>query len=123
LAVPSVSVPSVPLLLPAAVSNPLPIPAPGFTSGWAYPTGNTDEFFAKVLTSPFSLIGSFDPIPPGGWGMKRIQMPEPPSEKCTIVPNGYFSVGFSSGFMAADDLADKAGEFFEGVIDSFKNIF
>ena len=116
-------IPTLPLLLPAAVSNPIAAPLPGFSSGWAYPTGNSDEFFAKVLTSPFSLIGSFDPIPPGGWGMKRIQMPEPPSEKCTIVPGGYFSVGFSSGFMAADDLADQAAEFFEGVIDSFKNIF
>ena len=108
-------IPSLPGLIPAAVSNQVSIPAPGVTSGWAYPTGNTDEFFAKVLTSPFSLIGSFDPIPPGGWGMKRIQMPEPPSEKCTIVPNGYFSVGFSSGFMAADDNADQPASIFEGL--------
>ena len=112
---PTIEFAFVPAIVPAAVSNPLPIPAPGFTSGWAYPTGNTDEFFAKVLTSPFSLIGSFDPIPPGGWGMKRIQMPEPPSEKCTIVPNGYFSVGFSSGFMAADDNADQPASIFEGL--------
>jgi len=37
----SVSMPTLPALLPPAVSAPIVAPLPGLTSGWAYPTGNS----------------------------------------------------------------------------------
>ena len=47
----NVSIPSVPALLPPAISAPVVAPLPGITSGWAYPTGNSAEFITKVRRS------------------------------------------------------------------------
>ena len=103
----AVNIPSVPALLPPAVSTPITAPLPGFTSGWAYPTGNGPDFLAKVLTSPFtSLISDFIPIGLGAWGMALAKMPEPPSKSTSIVPQGYFAMGYASGVLSPlDDTA------------------
>ena len=103
---PTISLPTLPALTIPAVSNPIAAPLPGFTSGWAYPTGNSPEFFAKVLTNPFSLFTEFDPIGTGAWGMTQAKMPEPPSKSTSILPRGYFSMGYSLGYVSAlDDTA------------------
>ena len=107
----SVSIPSVPALIPGAISTPLAAPVPGFSSGWAYPTGNSPVFFAKVLTSPFSLLANLPPLGTGAWGMIEVKAPEPPSKSMAIMPRGYFSLGWSAGFMSAVDDSAK-GEIF-----------
>jgi len=108
----SVSIPSVPALLPPAQSAPVVAPLPGITSGWAYPTGNSPEFLAKVLNpaSAFlSIIADFVPIDLGAWGMTLSKMPEPPSKSTSIVPKGYFATGHASGVLAPlDDSATNS---------------
>lgn len=109
--VPAGSIPTIPLLVPPAVSNPVPgILLPfGTKSGWAWPMGNGDPaiFYASVLTSPFSFVGGvIDVLAGGGYGITTCQMPEPPSESEAppgIVANGYYAKGFSAGFMKADE--------------------
>jgi len=106
----SVSIPSVPALLPPAVSAPVVAPLPGITSGWAYPTGNSPEFITKVLNpaSAFlSIIADFVPIGLGAWGMNLIKMPEPPKKSTSIVPRGYFAMGYSGGYISALDDSAK----------------
>jgi hypothetical protein len=98
---------TIPALVPAALSNPIAAPLPGVTSGWAYPTGNGPLFAAAVLTSPFSVITGINPVPGGGLGLPRIQMPEPASYGKTIVSKGYFALGYALGFISPlDDSAD-----------------
>ena len=106
----NVSIPSVPALLPPAVSAPVVAPLPGITSGWAYPTGNSPEFITKVLNpaSAFlSIIADFVPIGLGAWGMNLIKMPEPPKKSTSIVPRGYFAMGYSGGYISALDDSAK----------------
>ena len=106
------SVPSVPALLPPAVSAPIVAPLPGLTSGWAYPTGNGPEFITKVLNpaSAFaSIIADFLPLGNGAWGMTQVKMPEPPGKSTSIVPKGYFSMGYSAGVLSPlDDSATNS---------------
>ena len=98
---------TIPALVPAALSNPIAAPLPGVTSGWAYPTGNGPLFATAVLTSPFSVITGINPVPGGGLGLPRIQMPEPASYGKTIVSKGYFALGYALGFISPlDDSAD-----------------
>ena len=106
----SVSIPTVPVLLPPAISAPVVAPLPGITSGWAYPTGNSPEFITKVLNpaSAFlSIIADFVPIGLGAWGMNLIKMPEPPKKSTSIVPRGYFAMGYSGGYISALDDSAK----------------
>ena len=106
----SVSIPTIPALLPPAVSAPVVAPLPGITSGWAYPTGNSPEFITKVLNpaSAFlSIIADFVPIGLGAWGMNLIKMPEPPKKSTSIVPRGYFAMGYSGGYISALDDSAK----------------
>ena len=108
----SVSIPSVPALLPPAQSAPVVAPLPGITSGWAYPTGNSPEFLAKVLNpaSAFlAIVADFVPIDLGAWGMTLSKMPEPPGKSTSIVPKGYFSMGYSAGVLSPlDDSATNS---------------
>jgi len=102
----SVSIPTVPGLIPPAVSAPVVAPLPGITSGWAYPTGNSAEFYAKILNpvSAFlSVVADFTPFDFGAWGMTQAKMPEPPSKSTSIVPQGYFAMGYSAGVLAPID--------------------
>jgi len=104
IAAPTVTIPA---LVPAAISTPVAAPLPGVTSGWAYPTGNGPLFAAAVLTSPFSVLTGINPLPGGGLGLPRIQMPEPASYTKTIVSKGYFALGYALGFISPlDDSAD-----------------
>ena len=106
------SIPSVPALLPPAVSAPIVAPLPGLTSGWAYPTGNGPEFITKVLNpaSAFAaIIADFLPLGNGAWGMTQVKMPEPPGKSTSIVPKGYFSMGYSAGVLSPlDDSATNS---------------
>ena len=105
----SVSIPTVPVLLPPAVSAPIVAPLPGLTSGWAYPTGNSPEFITKVLNpvNAFTaIIADFLPIGLGAWGMTLSKMPEPPGKSTSIIPKGYFAMGSAAGVLAPlDDSA------------------
>jgi hypothetical protein len=100
----------VPLLIPPAQSNPAP-PLFGVASAWAYPMGNGNpaKFYSSVLTSPFSFLGGIiNTLTEGGYGITRVQMPEPPSESSALLPNcinpnGYFALGYSAGFMSSDE--------------------
>jgi len=104
IAAPTVTIPA---LVPAAISTPVAAPLPGVTSGWAYPTGNGPLFAAAVLTSPFSVLTGINPLPGGGLGLTRIQMPEPASYAKTNVSKGYFALGYALGFISPlDDSAD-----------------
>jgi hypothetical protein len=101
-----VSIPTVPILLPPAVSAPIVAPLPGLTSGWAYPTGNSAEFYAKILnpvTAFLAVVADFTPFDFGAWGMTQAKMPEPPSKSTSIVPQGYFAMGYSAGVLAPID--------------------
>ena len=106
----SVTIPTIPALIPPAVSNPSP-PLFGIASGWAYPVGNGPKFITSVLTSPFSFMTGFlPPIDEGGYGMTRAQIPEPPAESTAppgIQANGYYAKGYSAGFMTADDSIEE----------------
>jgi hypothetical protein len=102
----AVSIPTAPILLPPAISAPVVAPLPGITSGWAYPTGNSPEFITKVLNpvSAFAaIIADFLPIGNGAWGMTQAKMPEPPSKSTSIVPQGYFAMGYSAGVLSPID--------------------
>jgi len=105
----SISIPTVPALLPPAVSAPIVAPLPGLTSGWAYPTGNSPEFITKVLNpvNAFTaIIADFLPIGLGAWGMTLSKMPEPPGKSTSIIPKGYFAMGSAAGVLAPlDDSA------------------
>jgi len=106
----SVSMPTLPALLPPAVSAPIVAPLPGLTSGWAYPTGNSPEFIAKVLNpvNAFAaIIADFLPLGLGAWGMTLAKMPEPPKKSTSIVPRGYFAMGYSGGYISALDDSAK----------------
>jgi hypothetical protein len=93
-AIPTISIPAIP-----AISIFAPSLVPGTISGIAYPNGNGEGFLATVLTSPFSVLG-FDVniLPEGGLGIPRIKMPPPASHGCSIIPGGYYSLGYQLGF-------------------------
>ena len=110
----SISLPTLPVLLPPAISAPIVAPIPGLTSGWAYPTGNGPEFIAQVLNpvNAFAaIIADFLPIGTGAWGMTEVKMPEPPSKSLSIFPTEYFATGWSSGYMSPTDDSAKGGIF------------
>ena len=92
--------PTLPVITPPGVSSLLPSFVPGQISGVAYPQGNGPGFAATVLTSPLAALTGFDIniLPEGGLGIPRIQMPQPASHGCSIVPGGYFSLGYQLGF-------------------------
>ena len=108
----SVSIPSVPVLLPPAVSAPIVAPLPGLTSGWAYPTGNSPVFITQVLNpvNAFAaIIADFLPIGNGAWGMTQAKMPEPPGKSTSIIPKGYYAMGYSAGVLSPlDDSATNS---------------
>lgn len=107
---PTISLPTLPAIVLPAISGALTAPLPGFTSGWAYPTGNSPEFITKVLNpaSAFAaIIADFLPIGLGAWGMNLIKMPEPPKKSTSIVPRGYFAMGYSGGYISALDDSAK----------------
>ena len=91
---------TIPVLNPPGISSPVPSLVPGQISGVAFPQGNGPGFLATVLTSPLAALTGFDIniLPEGGLGIPRIQMPQPASHGCSIVPNGYFSLGYATGF-------------------------
>lgn len=98
------SVGSVPLINPPGVSSPVPSLVPGQISGIAFPQGNGPGFAATVLTSPLSALGfDINLLPEGGLGIPRIQMPQPASHGATIVPNGYFALGYALGYCESDE--------------------
>ena len=104
------SVPTLPAIVPPAVSAPVVAPLPGITSGWAYPTGNSAEFITKVLNpvNAFAaIIADFLPLGLGAWGMTLAKMPEPPKKSTSIVPRGYFAMGYSGGYISALDDSAK----------------
>ena len=106
----SISLPTLPVLLPPAISAPIVAPLPGLTSGWAYPTGNSAEFITKVLNpvNAFAaIIADFLPLGLGAWGMTLAKMPEPPKKSTSIVPRGYFAMGYSGGYISALDDSAK----------------
>ena len=99
-----------PAIVPPAVSAPVVAPLPGITSGWAYPTGNSPEFITKVLNpvNAFAaIIADFLPLGLGAWGMTLAKMPEPPKKSTSIVPRGYFAMGYSGGYISALDDSAK----------------
>ena len=110
-AVPTITIPTLPVITTPAASIQLALPVPGASSGWAYPTGNSPVFFAKVLTSPFSLITNFPPLGRGAWGMTEVKMPEPPSYSMSCLAPGYFSQGWAGGYLSPTDDSAK-GEIF-----------
>lgn len=111
---PSIALPTIPLLTPPTQSllavPPLPV---NIFSGYAYPSpnGNIVDFFAGVLTSPFSVIGIPNPLTQGGYGIARVQIPEPVSAATTIQPKGYFAMGYNSGWSSPPgDTAKSDGQ-------------
>ena len=104
------AIPTLPAIVPPAVSAPVVAPLPGITSGWAYPTGNSPEFITKVLNpvNAFAaIIADFLPLGLGAWGMTLAKMPEPPKKSTSIVPRGYFAMGYSGGYISALDDSAK----------------
>ena len=98
---------TIPVLNPPGVSSPVPSLVPGQISGIAFPQGNGPGFAATVLTSPLSVLGfDINVLPEGGLGMSRIQMPQPASHGATIVPNGYFALGWQLGFAESMEAED-----------------
>ena len=92
--------PTLPAINPPGISSPVPSLVPGQISGVAFPQGNGAGFAATVLTSPLAALTGFDIniLPEGGLGIPRIQMPQPASHGCTIIPGGYFALGYALGF-------------------------
>ena len=99
---------TIPVLNPPGISSPVPSPVPGVISGVMYPQGNGPGFAATVLTSPLAALTGFDIniLPEGGLGIPRIQMPQPASHGVSIVPNGYFALGYALGF--AESMESEA---------------
>ena len=106
----SISLPTLPVLLPPAVSAPIVAPLPGLTSGWAYPTGNSPAFIAEVLNPAnafAAIVADFLPLGLGAWGMTLAKMPEPPKKSTSIIPRGYYAMGYSGGYISALDDSAK----------------
>jgi len=104
------TIPTLPIIQVPLISNPIAAPLPGITSGWAYPTGNSPEFIAKVLNPVnafLAIVADFTPIGLGAWGINQIKMPEPPKKSTSIVPRGYFAMGYSGGYISALDDSAK----------------
>jgi len=99
---------TIPVLNPPGISSPVPSLVPGQISGVAFPLGNGPGFAATVLTSPLAALTGFDIniLPEGGLGIPRIQMPTPASHGVSIVPGGYFSLGYATGFAESMEAED-----------------
>jgi hypothetical protein len=98
---------SVPLINPVGVTSILPSVAPGQIPGIAFPQGNGPGFAATVLTSPLAALGfDINVLPEGGLGMSRIQMPQPASHGISIIPGGYFALGYQLGFAESMEAED-----------------
>ena len=95
---------NVPAINPPGVSAILPSPVPNTISGVAFPQGNGAGFAATVLTSPLAALGfDINILPEGGLGIPRIEMPQPTSHGCSIVPGGYFALGYALGFCESEE--------------------
>ena len=104
---PTIAIPTIPAITFPTISIFAPSIAPGTISGLAYPQGNGPGFAATILTSPLSVLGfDINVLPEGGLGMSRIQMPQPASHGATIVPNGYFALGYQLGFAESMEAED-----------------
>jgi hypothetical protein len=101
--------PSIPVITPPAQSilKPPPLGASIF-SGYAYPSPNGDvtSFFAGVLSSPFAVLGIPNPLGIGGYGIKRVQAPEPVAPATSIFTSVYNLFGSAAGW--ASPLGDTA---------------
>ena len=96
--------PGIPAINPPGVSAILPSPVPNTISGVAFPQGNGAGFAATVLTSPLAALGfDINILPEGGLGIPRIEMPQPTSHGCSIVPGGYFALGYALGFCESEE--------------------
>ena len=109
---PVIAIPTIPLKIPPAQSLLIPPPVPGSSfSGWAYPSpnGNIVDFFTGVLTSPFAALGIPNPLGTGGYGIKRVQAPEPVSPSYSLLANDYNLFGSNAGYSAplGDTARDK----------------
>lgn len=99
--IPAGSIPTIPDLTIAAISDPTP-PIFGKASGWAYPVGNGPEFYTSILTAPFSLLpGIINPLDTAGYGMKMAPMPEPPSKSMSCYNGTYYPRGYTVGIFGS----------------------
>lgn len=104
---PVIALPTLPLLTPPALSILVPPPIDaGLFSGYAWPTGNGEGFTTGILSTPFTVLGIPNPLGTGGYGIKRVQAPEPTSPATTIFPKGYTPLGSVPGWVAP--LGDTA---------------
>lgn len=107
---PSITLPSIPnLTLPAqSILKPPPLSGSIF-SGYAYPSPNGDitSFFTGVLSSPFAVLGIPNPLGTGGYGIKRVQAPEPVSPATSIFESVYKFLGSAAAGWASP-LGDTA---------------
>jgi hypothetical protein len=69
-------------------------------------------FIAQVLNpvNAFAaIIADFLPIGNGAWGMTQAKMPEPPGKSTSIIPKGYYAMGYSAGVLSPlDDSATNS---------------
>ena len=124
------AMPTLPVLTPPSQSllvvPPLNV---GISSGYAYPSPNGDiaAFFAGVLTSPFAALGVPNPLGIGGYGISRVQAPEPVSAATSIVEGGYFNTGSAGGWSSPPaDTAKNDGQTYPligAITSAFENIF
>lgn len=107
---PVIALPTIPILtVPVQSLFTLPTPpVPGVIRGWVLPSpnGNIVDFFTGVLSSPFSAIGIPNPLGTGGYGIKRVQAPEPVTPAYSLIPNDYNLFGSNAGYSAP--LGDTA---------------
>ena len=106
---PSIALPSIPVITPPAQSILKPPPLGGsIFSGYAYPSPNGDivSFFTGVLSSPFAVLGIPNPLGTGGYGIKRVQAPEPVAPATSIFTSAYNFFGSAAGW--ASPLGDTA---------------
>ncbi|WP_292901786.1 hypothetical protein, partial [Nonlabens sp.] len=106
---PSITLPSIPVITPPAQSILKPPPLGGsIFSGYAYPSPNGDitSFFTGVLSSPFAVLGIPNPLGTGGYGIKRVQAPEPVAPATSIFTSVYNFFGSAAGW--ASPLGDTA---------------
>ena len=113
---PVIALPTIPVLLPPAQSLLVPPPVASF-SGWAYPSpnGNVIDFFTGVLSSPFAALGIPNPLGTGGYGIKRVQAPEPVSPSFSLINNEYAPFGSLTGYSAAIGDAARDARFFDNI--------
>lgn len=99
-----------PVITPPAQSILKPPPLGGsIFSGYAYPSPNGDiaSFFTGVLSSPFAVLGIPNPLGTGGYGIKRVQAPEPVAPATSIFESVYKFLGSAAAGWASP-LGDTA---------------